>query len=176
MATKKHSHTGFRNGDLFCFNCGRSYNMNMPQPVTMVTAMVNQFAKDHKYCEKTWFEPVACPDTENLSKSIADNARWWMQNGEHGTSSKTMFKYLHGVDLTGRWGDSHPHDPSDFRRCHLLLQAVPQWKNDLDKLRVISPVWSRLVDNWDKLTELLEDQMKHKKANGMYELMNSLGC
>ena len=39
-----------------------------------------------------------------------------------------------------------------------------------------SEVWRRIVENWDKLCEMLEEQMKTGKANGMYEFMESLGC
>jgi hypothetical protein len=69
-----------------------------------------------------------------------------------------------------------PADPDDFRRCYLLIKAVPQWKERLVELKSLSETWSKLVDNWDKLTEMLEEQMRTRKANGMYELMNSLGC
>lgn len=177
MAKKNTGHTGFRNGNLFCFHCGESYNMNLPQPFDMATAMMKTFVKTHKTCEKTWIEPVPTPHMENTPHAIITNAKWWVKNGEHGTSSKTMYNCLYmGPDKLPNDRPSHPQDPDDFRRCYLLLQAVPQWKNDLQKLKSLSPVWDKLVDHWDKLTELLEDQLKNKKANGMYELMKSLGC
>ena len=73
---------------------------------------------------------------------------------------------------------NHPHDPDDFRRCYLLLKAVPEWKKDLHKLKGLSPAWSNLVDHWNELTEMFErnereDWKNHKKI-GMYELMQKL--
>ncbi len=174
MATKT-EHTGFRNGDLFCFNCGTSYKINYPQPVDMATAMMKQFVKSHKDCVKTWVEPIA----ESNGKSVKENADWWLKNGEQGISSKTMFKYLGDTDITGRY-EGHPCDPDDFKRCYKLLQAVPQWKSELHKMKSVSPVWEKLVDNWDKLTEMYErnikEDWKNYKKIGMYEFMKSLGC
>lgn len=170
---KKTDHIGFRNDHLFCSNCGTSYNMNLPQPLSMVTAMTKQFTSDHKNCPKTWTEPSPQPKTG--PEGIPYNVQWWIRNGEHGTSSKTMMKYMYGYDMTGG-RESHPLDPDDFYRCHRLIQAVPQLKNYLHRMNPVSPVWENLVANWDKLTELLEEQIRTKKANGMYELMKSLGC
>ena len=59
---KKKGNTGFRNEKLFCYNCGASYDLNLPQPTSMAGAMMIQFAKDHEDCEKTWTEPVPNPD------------------------------------------------------------------------------------------------------------------
>lgn len=176
MATKKKEHTGFRNGDLFCFHCGTSYKWNLPQPVDMATAIMKQFAKSHKGCVKTWVEPVA----ESNGKTEEENANWWLNNGEHGISSKTMFKYLCSFYKIAISYESTPSDPDDFKRCYKLLQAVPQWKSELHKMKSVSPVWAKLVDNWDKLTEMYEQNVredwKNYKKVGMYEFMKSLGC
>ena len=175
MSTKKtKGNTGFRNGDLFCFNCGGSFKMNLPQPVTVASSQMKSFAKLHENCKKTWVEPVV--DTKG--KTEKENADWWLIHGEHGISSKTMFKYLDGRDIAEY--ERHPCDPDDFSRCYKLLEAVPQWKSQLHKLKRISPVWAKLVDNWDKLTEMYEQNVrenwKNAKKVGMYEFMESLGC
>lgn len=178
MAKKKNEHTGFRNGDLFCFNCGTFYKISLPQPVDMVTAIIKQFSKSHNDCVKTWIEPVANPNLGLDLISAKENANWWLMNGEHGISSKTIFKYLYGYDggeIKIQFEDT-PCDPDDFRRCYLLLKAVPQWKMKLHLMKPVSPTWSKLVDNWDKLTVMLEEQMQTKKANGMYEFMKTIGC
>lgn len=173
--TKKKSRTGFRNGNLFCFNCGAEYDMHYPQPIDMAAAMMKQFGKTHLNCEKTWEEPVNIV----TGKSENENAVWWLRNGEQGLSSKAMFRRLY-PDLplqTDRYSyDNHPCDPDDFRRCYLLVKAVPQITQRLYELKTLSPVWSNLVDNWAKLTEMLEDLMKVKKDNGMYDFMKTLGC
>lgn len=175
MGTKPKSHTGLRNGDLFCFNCGSSFKINYPQPVDVVSKQMKSFSELHENCAKTWVEPVV----DSRGKTEKENADWWLVNGQHGISSKTMFKYLDGRDITKGW-ESTPSDPDDFSRCYKLLQAVPQWKTQLHKLKSVSPVWAKLVDNWDKLTEMYEQNVredwKNYKKIGMYEFMQSLGC
>ncbi len=181
MSSESKSTTGFRNGDLFCFNCGRSYKMNLPQPVTMAAALMKQFSKDHENCQPAWKEPV---NSDAESKSEVENAKWWAANGEHGMSSKTMFNHLsltlHGFPLLETDYLCAPSDPDDFSRCYKLLQAVPQWKARLAELKALSPVWEKLVNNWEKLTAMYEQNVKedwknHKKI-GMYEFMQTLGC
>lgn len=174
---KKKDHTGFRNGDFFCFNCGAKYNPQLPQPVNMLVALMKEFSKEHKNCEKTWTEPFN--NTEG--KTEVENANWWAQNGEHGTSSKTMFNCLgKGIQISLMRLDrlGHPSDPDDFSRCYKLLQAVPQWKVKLEKLKQLSPEWSTLVDNWDKLTEMYEQNVKENWKNhekiGMFQFMEQL--
>ncbi len=117
------------------------------------------------------------------SESEVFCANWWAENGEHGISSKTMFNHLaKKIQVRGLKNDYQfpPSDPSDFSRCHKLLQAVPQWKERLNELKTISPVWEKLVDNWGKLTEMYEQNekegWKNYKKIGMYEFMKSLGC
>ena len=177
LAKKTKGKTGFRNEKLFCFNCGGSYQIPYPQPVSMATALMTQFAKDHKDCEPTWKEPT----NETEGKTELQNAEWWAINGEHGTSSTTMFNHLSRtlqIRALKNEGPTHPSDPDDFSRCYKLLRAVPQWKGKLNNLRTISPVWEKLVDNWEKLTEMYErnvkEDWKYHKQIKMYEFMNSL--
>lgn len=187
MANQK-GNTGFRNGDLFCFNCGRKYVMNMPQPATIASAIMAQFSKDHAKCLSTWVEPVNNTAEE---KSEYENALWWRLYGEHGTSSKVMFNILSQKTVSENMpltkcaisvydSAQHPCDPDDFSRCYKLLEAVPQWKGRLNDLKHLSPVWGKLVDNWGTLTQMYEqnqaEQWKNYKQIGMYEFMESLGC
>lgn len=131
---------------------------------------VKAFNNLHKDCLKTWVEPQ--PD---MSQSEYDRIGWWIENGQKGTSSKTMLFICYGKRLTSEL--SHPLDPSDFMRCHKLVQTVPEIKHRFYLLKEHSPVWSNLVDNWDELTELLNEQLTGaNKNNGMYELMQKLGC
>jgi len=175
--TKNKGNTGFRNGKLFCFNCGGEYEIIYPQPVSMATALMTQFAKDHENCEKTWVEPT----NEVESKSEAENANWWALNGEHGISSMTMFNHFtRNIQVRAMKLDhpKHPYDPDDFSRCYKLLKAVPQFKARINELKELSPEWANLVDNWDKLTEMYEENVRMEwktyKRIGMYDFMQTL--
>lgn len=162
---KKKDHTGFRNGKMFCFNCGGSQDIPYPVEISIFAAMGKAFVKLHKDCKPTWVQPAVEPE-----KSIGERINFWLRHGEQGTSSRAMFVVLSGKPIAG-WGTDFPYDPSDFKRCHGLLVCIPEWRKDLDKMRGVSPTWNNLIDNWPKLTEMLLEQLETGKANGMYELM-----
>ena len=58
------------------------------------------------------------------------------------------------------------------------LLSVPEWKSELHKLKPLSKAWSNLVDNWDKLTAMYEENVKTEwkeyERIGMYEFMQTL--
>src|SRR5579872_2015706 len=129
--------------------------------------MGKAFTKSHAKCPKTYKEP-----TVNPSLSIEQRANFWWQHGERGASSETIFGVLSGRGV--KRDGCHPWDPSDFKRCHGLLLVIPEWRDRLLEMKSQSKAWSNLVDNWDKLTEMLEEQMQTGKDNGMYKFMQTL--
>jgi hypothetical protein len=155
-----------KNNNLFCTCCGSEFKLAFPIPVNDFTAKMELFQQLHKDCPQTYVEPVA-----DQSKSVQDKAMFWLNNGHVGLSSKTMWNCLMG---NKRFPIDIPWDPDDFGRCYKLLETVPEWKIRLHEVAKLSPVWSRLVTNWDKLNEYYEDQVKNKKPNGMYEFMEKL--
>ena len=174
MKKENKSHTTIRNKNLFCTYCGKEQTMPYPVSIEMFTAMVKVFEKAHKNCIPTWKEPQPMP-TDNET----ENAKWWLLNASRGTSSETIFSVLCEeplLPLLPKGEYSHPRDPDDFNRCYLLLKAVPQWKSKLNKLKPISSVWENIVNNWGKLTQMLEEQKRTGKPAGMYGFMKSLGC
>lgn len=173
MAKRKESNTGFRNGELFCYNCGDHFNLQLPQAVRLVADIMKAFSKDHKHCAKTWTPPVV-----DQSLPAVDKAKWWKtgMNGERGASSEFMWTVLFYYERKIIKGP-HPSDPDDFRRCYLLLQTVPEWKEKLHLMKGVSEVWSKLVDHWDTLTAMLEKEMvTETNWPEMYDLMKKLGC
>ncbi len=162
--------TTIRNQNLFCLNCGGEFVLKSPSPVAERSKKMKLFDQLHKDCEKTWTEPVA-----DQNKPLLERAQWWKKDGERGMSSETMWSCFMGEMPTRR---SHPSDPGDFKRCYKLLQAVPEWKAELHKLKSLSTPWSNLVDNWDTLTQMYEENIKTEWKNhetiGMYQLMEKL--
>jgi len=167
MAKSKTEHVVIRNQKLFCSNCGREQTVPYPIEIPVFVAMGKAFSKSHANCPKTWSEPVVNPSLSERQRAV-----FWLQHGEHGSSSEFMYSVLSGARSIH--SGSFPYDPSDFKRCHGLLEMVPEWRNKLDMLKPASKTWSKLVDNWDKLTEMLKEQMITGKSNGMYEFMHSL--
>jgi hypothetical protein len=167
------SNTTIRNGSLFCLNCGKMEIIPMPIEILKMTSMMNDFQKKHDGCENKWQQPM--PD-ENMTEE--EKALFWFHYGEHGTSSMTIYSALAPHPLTPMIHPTkyhHPLDPDDFSRCYLLLKMIPEWRNKLIILKQISDVWSNIIDNWDELCEMMEDQINGKE-NKMYSYMKLLGC
>lgn len=83
----------------------------------------------------------------------------WLAFGERGLSSEAIVSHLTGQRLGGRFHDRcvhYPHDPDDFRRCQLLLEAVPLAGLLFPAMQTASPEWARLVAAWDEIHELIE--------------------
>lgn len=160
------ANTTIRNNALFCLNCGGEFKLNMPIAVDKMTGKIDAFNILHADCKQTWVEPKA-----DQSKSVQEKAMFWLNHGQTGMSSMTIWNCLMG---TKDFAVNIPWDPGDFNRCYGLLEMVPEWIDRLPEVAKLSPEWSRLIDNWDKLVEMLLDQRKTKKANGMYEFMETL--
>jgi hypothetical protein len=164
--------TTIRNEKLLCLNCGGDFALKMPIPITEMTKKIDAFNVLHSNCQKTWIEPEA-----DQSKDIQEKAMWWIANGHVGNSSKTMWNCFMG---NSRFPINHPYDPDDFSRCYKLLQAVPEWKSKryMNMLSKLSTPWENLVENWDKLTQMYEQNKAENWVNankiGMYEFMQTL--
>ena len=162
--------TTLRNEKLFCDKCGGEFALHLPIPITEMVEKTELFEQLHKNCKQTWTEPIV-----NQDKSTREKAMFWIANGEHGMSSKTMWNCF--MD-NKKYPINHPHDPDDFSRCYKLLETVPEWYKDLHKLKPLSIEWSNLVDNWITLTVMykqnIEENWKNKDQIGMYQLMKEL--
>lgn len=109
---------------------------------------------------------------------MQDNIIQWFATGRVGLSSKAMAVCIAGLN---RGCSDHPHDPDDLNRCLLFLEAVPEARYHLHKVKKLSPVWSSLIDRWDEieqsfLNEVGLDWCNGKRAPKTYELMKSIGC
>lgn len=170
MKKPKVDHTTIRNNKLFCLNCGGEFALVYPIPVQELTKKMDSFNLLHADCKPIWKEP-----TGNQLLSVKEKAMSWINDGHVGNSSKTMWNCF--MD-NKKFPINHPYDPDDFSRCYKLLEWVPEWKGELDKLKSLSPVWAKLVDNWVKLTYMYElnvkSNWKNRKQVGMYEFMQTL--
>lgn len=101
----------------------------------------------------------------------ADRAALWRHIGEVGASSLTIWSVLTGTPIDD---PSPPFDPDDFRRCHELLEWVPEWRERLSEVATAYPEWKGLVEHWGELTAMLVEDGPTGESLRMYELMESL--
>jgi hypothetical protein len=78
----------------------------------------------------------------------------WLMHGQRGLSSEAMVAHIMG---TGGSAD-HPYDPSDLGRCRLLVEQVPMIRFNLKHMADCSPVWARIIANWDELCALMDEE------------------
>ena len=104
-------------------------------------------------------------------------AMHWLLNANTGLSSKClMATMLNNGPIEGEgWGTTfHPADPSDFNRCVQLLNAVPEFRKRLGQMKAVSKYWKVLVDHWDQIEALLNEEIKQFSAPKTYDLMKKL--
>ena len=83
----------------------------------------------------------------------------WLAVGERGISSNAIALTTLGLHPTGHdaWW---PVDPADLRRCLLLLEQVPETReNGLLVLAKGCPRWAALVKVWDRLSTTLRSEI-----------------
>lgn len=91
---------------------------------------------------------------------IPDGAKEWLRSGRRGLSSEQIFEQMTGLPLTKMrdFGPHHPHDPSDFARCQLLLEDAPEFKERLEEMKDVSEHWAVLVENWSRILSTMEEE------------------
>ena len=85
----------------------------------------------------------------------------WFVNGDTGLSSETLALWLSEQKRPEK-GVRFPWDPSDFRRCLLLLDAVPELREKMHTLPQLSKEWAAFHEKWDEL----EKTLRHEAAVG----------
>lgn len=120
-----------------------------------------------------------------LSITLPDGAAKWLESGEHGLSSQSIFTKLSGLNIMGnwsQWGLCTPSGPDDLRRCILLLDMVPEWRERLFEMAVVSDKWAALARHWTELETLFNEECPHWRTNKYgwrapqtYERMKEIG-
>ena len=108
---------------------------------------------------------------------MKDKILRWFGTGQVGASSKAMALAASGMPNDG----SHPYDPDDLNRCLLLLKAVPEIRQHMDKVATINGIWAKLVSRWDEVEQCFLDEVglnwiKTHRAPKTYKLMKAIGC
>lgn len=112
----------------------------------------------------------AYDDAPPLTASEIDRAQWWRERGEIGTSSLTIWCAFTGGSTPHR-DFCYPLDPDDFRRCKLLLDLLPEWRNDLQRVTARFRWFAPFVDRWDIFDALYAEEAPKKNCQKLYALM-----
>jgi hypothetical protein len=103
---------------------------------------------------KLWEEEI----TSRLPLDVYE--AWWT-GLDVGLSSAAIFAILCPNSRSFKWeakqfaGGTTPRDPSDFKRCHILLLRFPEWKHRLFEVSAeyVDTAWPEIVDRWDELAK-----------------------
>ena len=100
----------------------------------------------------------------------------WLNNGHRGASSEAIL--WSAMMRQPVRAHRHPLDPSDLRRCLLLLQQVPEAREGIGILAGASARWEALAREWDGLEESLRKEagpeLEGETAPRTYALMRAL--
>lgn len=99
--------------------------------------------------------------------------RAWLANGDTGISSETIWSVMTGLPVQ-RHG--YPYDPADFGRCYRLLRVMPSWRARLPEVAARFPrsAWPALIEAWDELTALYEEELPARTLPRLYARMLAL--
>lgn len=97
------------------------------------------------------------------ASGMSKQAQEWLLRGERGMSSDTMFAVLSGSEIKDK---SYPHDPSDLRRCRLLLDQVPEFAGRVGEIASVSKEWAGLVDVWELLCTTMDAECDWRSGTG----------
>lgn len=97
----------------------------------------------------------------------------WLQGGDTGSSSETIWHFMmHGRVVR----PNIPYDPADFGRCHRLLARFPAWRQRLDEMAEVLPMWRPFAAAWSELEVLWDEETKRPDgcAPKLYKRMSKL--
>lgn len=93
----------------------------------------------------------------------------WLRLGERGLSSLTISAKLFGHPVL-HTSINYPRDPSDLRRCLLLLDATDSHRR-IGEMASVSDEWARLVAEWDSIVAVFAEEAGGNSCPRTYALM-----
>lgn len=115
--------------------------------------------------KNSWHNAILKVPTPPAPCTAQDKALAWLLSGDTGTSSMTLCAAMLGLK---NGYASTPSDIGDFGRCYRLLEFIPEWRTQFDKVAQVYPVWAGLVKNWAKLERLYVAALKEETRRPNY--------
>ena len=99
-----------------------------------------------------------------------DKLRVWLDGCDTGVSSRTIAHVLGGVPI--HVNSNYPYDPDDFGRC-LRLVRLMGWRDRLHEVseRYPNTAWPGIIDAWDEIAALYDEEAPSGRAPKCYALM-----
>lgn len=109
-------------------------------------------------------------DRERRKKATKNKLLDWLENGEIGESSKDIAKYM----MEGAHIKNYPHDYDDLRRCILLLDRFPEWKERMPEMAKFSG-WEKIGPQWMEIeAAIFADDPEAKRITKSAEMLKKL--
>lgn len=138
-----------------CLHCGIEQKVAMPCSINVLVGASNGFIEDHKDCE---------PSEAGESRFDYSDEYEWRNSWDTGLSSLVIW----GVFKNYSYKPATPLDPADIGRCFRLLAVAPkEWRQNLERVGDANPEWRGLIDRWDELEKLYEEE----RWEDLYEAM-----
>lgn len=158
-------HVTLGDNSVRCLNCGDEQPIAFPVSIRVLDAIGKAFGLEHRACK---------PSDTGAARFRAQTLSEWAASWDTGISSRTIFHTFMGYGGP-QFAPDVPYDPADFGRCYRLLKiAPPEWRANLAKVAARYPAWGPLVDRWDDLERLFEEELPTGKAPRLYALMREL--
>lgn len=103
------------------------------------------------------------------ASALVQKAAQWLATGEVGASSRFMCATIAGLGQDRSDRAPHPLDTADLGRCLGFLQAVPEARSGLGKMKSASPQWKALVERWEELESAMIEGDDRKKAAALID-------
>lgn len=109
--------------------------------------------------------PQVISDPRKTDTLQQAQVRQWLGSDDVGRSSKTIAHALYGVPESMTSSEySTPQDPSDFRRCVKLMDAVPGTRERIGELASIKG-WKNLAPVWGELEDLYNTEVANNTGS-----------
>lgn len=105
-----------------------------------------------------------------IKSSVDSRLLTWFLRGEVGASSKTLVHFYKGEDFRND-SPQGPIDVSDFRRCYLLVQAIPEIKEVFPLVAERVPSFKGVIENWDAISAAYERERGKGRCPKTYQLL-----
>lgn len=124
------------------------------------TVAVGTEAGIERLCD--FYRPLYLERMRRFSEAhgLPDSAAKWLSSDDVGSSALALFFHLTGIEPPG-YSDqaAHPYDLADFRRCRLVIEALPGYEPDFQKMASVSEEWASLVSDWSLICSSMDHEV-----------------